>query len=72
MAYDVTFTVPSRPLGKADVTFVVKDGDRVLGTLEVSKGAIVWYPKKTTYGCKATWQEFHRIAQQKFNRTETR
>ncbi len=36
MAYDVTFTIPTRPVGKADISFVVKTPDGVLGTLKVS------------------------------------
>jgi len=44
MAYQVDFTIPSRTLGRADVTFVVKTRGKVVGTLEVSKGALVWYP----------------------------
>jgi hypothetical protein len=72
MAYDVEFTVPRRILGKSDVSFVVKDETGVLGTLKVSKGAVVWYPKKTNYGHKATWLEFHDIATQRFPKTEYR
>jgi hypothetical protein len=35
----------------------VKADDEILGKLEVSKGAIVWYPKGTTYGHKMTWDQ---------------
>jgi hypothetical protein len=42
MAHDVMFKVPPRKLGKSDVIFVVKGDDGVLGTLKVSKGAVVW------------------------------
>jgi len=72
MAHEVTFKLPTRRLGKADVSFVVKDDDGVLGTLKVSKGAVVWYPKKTNYGYKAAWDKFQRVAQEHFTETEYR
>jgi hypothetical protein len=72
MAYDVSFEVPERLLGKSDVSFVVKGEDGVIGTLKVSKGAVVWYPKKTTYGYKATWDKFHRVAEEHFTQAEKR
>jgi len=30
------------------------------------------YPKKTSYGYKATWKRFHRIAEEHFPKTEKR
>jgi hypothetical protein len=72
MAHEVQFKVPSRKLGKSDVIFVVKDEAGVLGTLKVSKGAVVWYPKKTSYGYKADWDRFHKVAQECFTQTEYR
>ena len=72
MAYEVNFKAPTRRLGKSDVNFVVKDESGVLGTLKVSKGAIVWYPKKTNYGYKADWERFHRVAQENFTQSEYR
>jgi hypothetical protein len=72
MAFEVSFKVPTRRLGKSDVVFVVKNEEGVLGTLKVSKGAVVWYPKKTNYGYKADWDRFHRIAQECFTQSEYR
>ncbi len=48
MAHDVEFNVPPRSLGRADVTFNVKKNGAVLGTLTVSNGSLVWFPKGTT------------------------
>jgi hypothetical protein len=56
--HDVTFDLPRRSLGKADVHFRVKVDGVVLGKLEVSKGALVWYPKDRTYGHKISWSDF--------------
>jgi hypothetical protein len=72
MAYDVDFTVPSRPLGKTDIRFVIRTGDGVLGTLRISKGALVWFPKKTNYGHKVPWHQFHRLITENINKREYR
>ena len=52
MAYKVDFTLPQRPLGKADVSFVIQTEEGILGTLEISKGALVWFPKKNQQQAK--------------------
>ena len=59
--HDVSFTVPERPLGKADVVFQIKRGGKVLGRLKVSNGTIVWVQKDKTYGFKMNWQDFDEI-----------
>ena len=58
MFHGVQFTVPKRDLGKADVLFDVKINGEKLGTLGVSKGSLVWYPKNNSYGHKISWSEF--------------
>ena len=43
--HDVTFTLPPRKLGRSDVTFqIARDGD-TFGTLTVSNGSVVWFPR---------------------------
>ena len=62
--HEVKFTVPERPLGKADVEFSVKrDGD-AFGRLKVSNGTIVWVPKNKTYGLRLGWVRFHELMRQ--------
>lgn len=51
MAHEVSFDIPERLLGRADIAFTVKQNGSVLGTLTVSNGSVVWFPKGTTYGC---------------------
>jgi hypothetical protein len=63
MAHDVTFTVPDRPLGKNDVTFTVRESGEILGTLKVSKGALVWRPKSGKQSYKLRWNQFDSLAQ---------
>lgn len=56
--HDVKFTVPQRPLGRADVEFFInRDGDR-LGRLKISNGAVVWVPKNRTKGFNLRWDKF--------------
>jgi hypothetical protein len=62
MAYDVNFSVPSRPLGKTDLSFVVRMGDSPLGILKISKGALVWVPTGKKTGHKVRWKKFAEIA----------
>ena len=44
----------------------------VLGTLAVSNGSIVWFPKGTTYGYKMGWSKFDRTMQGETARVEKR
>jgi len=64
MKHGVQFTVPRRDLGRADVLFDVNINGEKLGTLGVSKGSLVWYPKNNSYGHKVSWAEFDRIMQE--------
>jgi hypothetical protein len=55
----VSFQVPWRNLGKEDVVFKVEiEDEELLGTLKVSKGAVVWWPGKAKLGYKMTWERF--------------
>ncbi|MGH9580885.1 MAG: hypothetical protein ACRD2R_07825 [Terriglobales bacterium] len=63
----VKFNVPFRDLGRSDVKFKVYTGKRkerrLLGTLLVSHGAIVWRPNKARERGTVTkdWHEFDRL-----------
>lgn len=70
--HDVSFSIPERSLGKADVEFVVKRDGSVLGTLAVSNGSLVWFPKGTTYGLKVGWKKFGAIMRDNATRFERR
>jgi hypothetical protein len=62
--HDVTFMVPERSLGKADLVFRVKGDGEMVGRLKVSHGAIVWMPKNGKAGYRIGWAGFDRIMQQ--------
>jgi hypothetical protein len=62
--HGVEFEVPPVALRKTDVVFkVFRDGER-FGTLFVSRGALVWYPKNWKRGRKLSWSRFDAIAQE--------
>jgi hypothetical protein len=60
MAHKVTFSLPTRELGSADIVVQVKrGGNTMFGTLRVSKGGIAWFPKNTkTKGWHHGWSKF--------------
>ena len=70
--HDVSFEVPRRPLGRADVQFSIKADGVVLGTLTVSNGSVVWFPKGTSNGYKVGWKKFDQLMQDHASRTERR
>lgn len=62
--HEVRFTVPWRVLGKENVEFqVMQEGVR-LGTLKISKGAVVWYPGNAKLGYKVGWERFDQLLRQ--------
>lgn len=61
MKHLVTFIVPERDLGKADVHFQVKIDGKAFGKLEVSKGSVVWYAMDMTLGHKASWSQLDKM-----------
>ena len=70
--HDVSFNVPPRPLGKADVSFQVKRDGAILGTLKISNGSVVWFAKGTTYGLKMGWTRFDEMMKDNARRVEKR
>ena len=70
--HTVTVEVPKRQVSRADVKFQVKADGRVLGTLTVSKGAVVWFPIGTKYGYKMGWAKFDKFMKEKASRFEAR
>ena len=62
--HDVKFTVPERPLGKADVQFSVRRDGEAMGRLKISNGTVVWVPKNKTYGYKVGWVKFDAFMQE--------
>lgn len=72
MSHAVSFAVPTRELGRADVKFDVKTEGEKLGTLAVSKGSVVWFPKDHSYGYKVGWADVDRIFVEQGEKSEKR
>ncbi len=65
MAHIVLLEIPQRSLGRSDVKFKVKKDGSMFGTLEVSKGSLVWFPKDVIWGHKIGWDDFDKIMRKK-------
>lgn len=72
MAYDVSFSIPKRTLGNSDVKFAVWRNGEKLGTLAISKGSVVWFPRNYKWGHKVSWSKFDRIIAKEGTRWERR
>jgi hypothetical protein len=72
MAHDVQFSIPPRDLGRADISFRVKRNGSVLGTLDISKGSVVWFPKDASYGHKVGWGDLDALMREHGARAEKR
>ena len=59
--HDVSFTLPRRSLGVADVKFLVKTDGNKVGTLAVSNGSLVWFPVGKKNGYKIGWKRFDEL-----------
>jgi hypothetical protein len=70
--HDVRFELPPRTLGRADAKFQVKRNGRILGTLTVSNGSVVWFPRGTKYGYKMVWPKLDRLMRTEATRIEAR
>lgn len=60
--HDVSFTIPERMLGKADIEFKVRRNGKAFGRLRVSEGSLVWVPVDKTYGYRLSWVTFDDLA----------
>jgi hypothetical protein len=70
--HHVSFNIPQRDLGRADVEFLIKEDGAVLGTLAVSNGSLVWFPKGASYGCKMGWAKLDNLMRNEATRFEKR
>jgi hypothetical protein len=61
--HDVTFTLPERELGKADIELKVKADGHMFGRLRLSNGSMVWVPANKKFGFKVSWSQFDELMQ---------
>lgn len=46
-------------VGRVDVTFDIRTGKKLLGTLQVSKGSLDWRPaRRSANVCSVSWEDF--------------
>jgi hypothetical protein len=64
MAHDVTFKIPERRVGNADIEIAVREDGDLLGTLGISKGALLWMPANKRRGYVLGWATFDRLARE--------
>ena len=48
----MTFEVRERKLGRSDVKFEIKRDGEKFGTMTISNGSVVWFPRGTSNGSK--------------------
>ena len=49
---------PRDKIVNSDVVFVIKEGDKKLGELHVSKGSIEWKPSNGRFKRRMRWSKF--------------
>ena len=62
--HEVKFGVPQRSLGRADIRFDVSADKAAMGSLLVSNGSVVWFPKHSRRGLKLFWRDLDSLMQQ--------
>jgi len=72
MSHQVSFEIPKRHLQNSDIEFHVRNGGKAFGTLKVSKGAIVWFPRSKQVGRKLSWRRFDALMEEEARRAERR
>lgn len=60
--HEVRFKTPTLEVGKADLEFEIRRDGELVGTLLLSKGALVWCPPNAQKGHKLEWTKFHKLA----------
>jgi hypothetical protein len=72
MSHQVNFEIPKRRLQNSDIEFHVRKDGKAFGTLKVSKGAIVWFPRSKQVGRKLSWRRFDSLMEEEARRAERR
>lgn len=64
MAHEVTFEIPTRPLGFKDMVFKIRRNNKKFGELRVSQGAVVWIPAEKSKGRRLSWVQIDELARE--------
>ncbi len=52
---------PSEQVVSVDIEFIIREGDKKLGELHVSKGSIEWLPSNGRYKRRMRWSKFAKM-----------
>ena len=55
--HDIKFSIPEKDLGNVDTSFSIKEDGKQLGTLDISKGGVDWYPKNAKVAKSFSWSK---------------
>ncbi|CAN2188261.1 hypothetical protein MCEMKE26_00467 [Candidatus Nanopelagicaceae bacterium] len=61
MAHRISMQQPKENIVNKDVVFIIKKNGKKLGELRISKGALEWKPRNSTYTNYMTWSDFSGI-----------
>ena len=66
--HKVEVGIPKRELGNSNIEFRVWKDEALLGTLKISKGAVVWTPANNEYSYKLDWSKLGELMEERGRR----
>ena len=70
--HKVTMKMPPRKIDRADAVFEVEENGLLFGTLTISKGSLVWFPRGALNGRKIGWSRFALLMEEHAGRFSAR
>ena len=62
--HSVTMRQSNEKVVNTDVEFIIREGDKKLGELHVSKGSIEWLPSNGRYKRRMRWSKFANLMEE--------
>jgi len=62
--HQVLFEVPSRPVGKVDIVFTIRENGQKFGELRISKGNLMWTPANKQKRKRLSWKKLDALARE--------
>ena len=62
--HSVTMRQSNEKVVNTDVEFIIREGDKKLGELHVSKGSIEWLPSNGRYRRRMRWSKFANLMEE--------
>lgn len=70
--HQVTMRTPALVVSRADAKFNVYADGQKFGTLHISQGSAVWFPRNRSYGHKLGWKKLDQVFKDEGTRFEKR